>query len=277
MLAVDGSGHPRDGDELIALVALGMAGRGELDGAVVVTVMSQPTASAGHAAGRHRGGQTDVGDRYVLDELANAAGRSGGEQSGHVVDRDLATTGDGILTGLQVLDVVVRTGRTLADAGGGRSCQPRSTCGRCRGRLTRPARCGRGRRRRGHAGLGDAGRVLVRASGTEPCHPGDGGGGDRRRDRGGVRRPCQAVTRAWAGGRPAAACHGGGRGKMGRMCGIVGVAGDRPSVTDSAVPVPRYLGRMALVAAPGSRAPRAGKLAEMVGAVGDRRRAVHHR
>ena len=59
--------------------------------------------------------ETDVGDRYVLEALEKGGWSLGGEQSGHVIFRDLATTGDGILTGLQVLDVVVRSGRPLAD------------------------------------------------------------------------------------------------------------------------------------------------------------------
>ena len=59
--------------------------------------------------------ETPVGDRYVLEALEEGAWSLGGEQSGHVIFRDLATTGDGLLTGLQLLDVVARTGRPLAD------------------------------------------------------------------------------------------------------------------------------------------------------------------
>ena len=59
--------------------------------------------------------ETAVGDRYVLEALEEGGWSLGGEQSGHVIFRDLATTGDGMLTGLQVLDVVRRSGRPLAD------------------------------------------------------------------------------------------------------------------------------------------------------------------
>src|SRR6202040_2708202 len=59
--------------------------------------------------------ETQVGDRYVLEALDRGGWSLGGEQSGHVIFRDLATTGDGVLTGLQLLDLVVRSGRPLAE------------------------------------------------------------------------------------------------------------------------------------------------------------------
>ena len=64
--------------------------------------------------------ETAVGDRYVLEALEARGLALGGEQSGHVIFRDLATTGDGLLTAVQALDVVVRSGRPLADLAGGR-------------------------------------------------------------------------------------------------------------------------------------------------------------
>jgi phosphoglucosamine mutase len=103
VLAVDGGGRPHDGDELIALIARGAARRGELEGGVAVTVMSN--------YGLHRVLQeegievavTDVGDRYVLDELARRNWRLGGEQSGHIIDTGFAATGDGIAAALMTL------------------------------------------------------------------------------------------------------------------------------------------------------------------------------
>ncbi|HWO15865.1 MAG TPA: phosphoglucosamine mutase, partial [Solirubrobacterales bacterium] len=86
VLAVDGSGRSHDGDELIALVALGMAKRGELHGGVVVTVMSN---YGFHRAMEEAGVEvavTKVGDRYVLDELRARGWALGGEQSGHIID-----------------------------------------------------------------------------------------------------------------------------------------------------------------------------------------------
>ena len=114
VLAVDGSGRVHDGDELIALAARGMAGRGELDGGVVVTVMSN---YGFHQAMEEVGIEvavTQVGDRYVIDEMRRRGWKLGGEQSGHIICSDFVSTGDGIaaaLTTMRELD-----GASLADA-----------------------------------------------------------------------------------------------------------------------------------------------------------------
>jgi phosphoglucosamine mutase len=103
VLAVDGSGRPHDGDELIALAALGMAGRGESIGGVVVTVMSN---YGFHQAMEEAGIEvavTKVGDRYVLDELRARGWALGGEQSGHIIDTGFAGTGDGIAAALMTM------------------------------------------------------------------------------------------------------------------------------------------------------------------------------
>ena len=96
VLAVDGAGHSHDGDELIALAARGMAARGELGGGVAVTVMSN---FGFHRAMEEAGievATTQVGDRYVLDELRARDWAVGGEQSGHIIDTRIVATGDGI-------------------------------------------------------------------------------------------------------------------------------------------------------------------------------------
>jgi phosphoglucosamine mutase len=103
VLAVDGAGRPHDGDELIALAALDMAKRGELDGGVVVTVMSN---YGFHRAMEEAGIEvavTKVGDRYVLDELRARGWALGGEQSGHIIDTGFAGTGDGIAAALMTM------------------------------------------------------------------------------------------------------------------------------------------------------------------------------
>ncbi len=119
VLAVDHRGELVDGDQLIAVCAVDRRSRGTLlDDTVVITVMSNlglRQAMAGHGI---RLVETDVGDRYVLEALEKGGWVLGGEQSGHIVFRDLATTGDGLLTALQVLDVVARTGRPLAELAG---------------------------------------------------------------------------------------------------------------------------------------------------------------
>ncbi|HEX4464379.1 MAG TPA: phosphoglucosamine mutase [Solirubrobacterales bacterium] len=103
VLAVDGSGRSHDGDELIALIARGMAGRGELPGGVAVTVMSN---YGFHQAMEQAGIEvavTNVGDRYVLDELRERNWALGGEQSGHIIDTRIVATGDGIAAALATI------------------------------------------------------------------------------------------------------------------------------------------------------------------------------
>lgn len=103
VLAVDGSGRSHDGDELIALIARGLAARGELPGGVAVTVMSN---YGFHQAMEQAGIEvavTSVGDRYVLDELRERGWALGGEQSGHIIDTRIVATGDGIAAALATI------------------------------------------------------------------------------------------------------------------------------------------------------------------------------
>jgi phosphoglucosamine mutase len=115
VLAVDDSGRINDGDELIALIARGMASRGELGaGGVVVTVMTnfgfhQAMAEAGIDVAI-----TQVGDRYVIDEMLRREWRLGGEQSGHIIASDIVATGDG--TAAALLTMRELGASTLADA-----------------------------------------------------------------------------------------------------------------------------------------------------------------
>ena len=111
-----------------------------------------------------------VGDRYVLEALARERATFGGEQSGHVIFSDLATTGDGLLTSVQLLDVVCRSGRKLADLAADsmtrlpqvlRNVRIPGPVADLEVRL-RPAVA------RVEAALGGRGRVLIRSSGTEP-------------------------------------------------------------------------------------------------------------
>jgi phosphoglucosamine mutase len=113
VLAVDSSGRRHDGDELIALLARGMAARGELRGGVAVTVMSN---YGFHRAMEEAGievATTRVGDRYVLDELRERDWALGGEQSGHIIDTGFAATGDGIAAALMTMREL--GGRDLAE------------------------------------------------------------------------------------------------------------------------------------------------------------------
>ncbi|MCL4434734.1 MAG: phosphoglucosamine mutase [Actinobacteria bacterium] len=116
LVAVTSTGRVLDGDELIALFALDMQERGRLAGkTVAVTVMSNLGLTR---VLRSRGievRETPVGDRHILEEMEMYGLSLGGEQSGHIVFRSLATTGDGILTGLLLADLVVRKARSLDD------------------------------------------------------------------------------------------------------------------------------------------------------------------
>jgi phosphoglucosamine mutase len=113
-LAVDHEGRDVDGDQILAILALDLAEGGRLvDDTVVATVMSNlGFVQAIEGAGLHVR-QTKVGDRYVLEEMRAGGYVLGGEQSGHVIMSQYATTGDGILTGLHVLQRMAATGKDL--------------------------------------------------------------------------------------------------------------------------------------------------------------------
>ena len=115
-LAVDADGNPLDGDQIMAVLALSLKDKGLLrENVLVATVMS----NLGLLQAMEREGvtvkQTAVGDRYILEEMRRHDHSLGGEQSGHVILLDHATTGDGVLTGLLLAARVAETGRSVAD------------------------------------------------------------------------------------------------------------------------------------------------------------------
>ncbi|HEY2478052.1 MAG TPA: phosphoglucosamine mutase [Solirubrobacterales bacterium] len=114
VLAVDSGGRVHDGDELIALAARGLASRGELGGGVVVTVMTNYGFHQAMEAAGIEVAITQVGDRYVIDEMLRREWRLGGEQSGHIIATDIIATGDGIAAALLTMREL--GGLTLADA-----------------------------------------------------------------------------------------------------------------------------------------------------------------
>jgi phosphoglucosamine mutase len=171
VVAVDHAGRLVDGDQLLAMCALDLRRRGRLRGdTVVVTVMTNLGFHRAMAAHGIRVVATAVGDRYVLEALEANGWSLGGEQSGHIIFRDLATTGDGLLTGVQVLDLVCRSGRPLAELAGVMERMPqvlRNVRVADRDGLEEAASLWE-EVRAVEALLGDRGRVLVRPSGTEP-------------------------------------------------------------------------------------------------------------
>jgi phosphoglucosamine mutase len=115
-LAVDARGRVVDGDQIMAILAVAMKQRGHLvDDTLVATVMSNLGLHRAMASQGITVVQTGVGDRYVLEAMAEGGFSLGGEQSGHVIMSEYATTGDGVLTGLHLMAEMARTGRSLAD------------------------------------------------------------------------------------------------------------------------------------------------------------------
>jgi phosphoglucosamine mutase len=171
LIAVDEAGQVVDGDRMIAILAADWSGAGRLKGnTVVVTVMSN---LGFHRAMGQRGIEvlaTPVGDRHVLAALDDRGFSLGGEQSGHVICRDLATTGDGILTGVQLLDVVVRSGHPLGELAQSIMTRVPQVLRNVRlaERHADPAAALADEVAAVEASFGDDGRILVRASGTEP-------------------------------------------------------------------------------------------------------------
>ncbi|HEY1651326.1 MAG TPA: phosphoglucosamine mutase [Acidimicrobiales bacterium] len=172
VIAVDHLGNVVDGDALLALFALDLAERGELAGnTVAVTVM---TNLGFRLAMEERGiavRETDVGDRHVLAALDADGLVLGGEQSGHIIFRSLSTTGDGILTGLALADLMVRRGRPLAELSAGLVERvPQRLVNVPISRPERLADCAEVWEAvvKAEAELGRSGRVLLRPSGTEP-------------------------------------------------------------------------------------------------------------
>ncbi len=114
LLAVDAAGRVHDGDELIALAARGLASRDELGGGVVVTVMTNFGFHQAMEAAGIDVAVTQVGDRYVIDEMLRREWKLGGEQSGHIIASDIVATGDGIAAALLTMREL--GGAALADA-----------------------------------------------------------------------------------------------------------------------------------------------------------------
>ena len=171
VIAVDHLGNIVDGDRLLALAALQLRDEGALhDDTVVVTVMSNLGFHRAMADAGIRVVATAVGDRYVLEALDGGQYSVGGEQSGHIIYRDLATTGDGLLAGLRLAEYVCLQGRSLADlAGSVMTTYPQVLLNvRVAERHPQVAEELATEIAAAEAALGGDGRILVRPSGTEP-------------------------------------------------------------------------------------------------------------
>jgi len=171
MLAVDAAGRLIDGDQLMALTAFDLKARNRLVGnTVVVTVMT----NLGFRIAMRNFGidvvDTAVGDRFVLEALDAGGFVLGGEQSGHIIFRDRATTGDGLLSAAVIAEILVRAGRPLAELVDIAMTRLPQILRNVRIAAPMPDVADRlaVELAEAEAALGDSGRVLVRPSGTEP-------------------------------------------------------------------------------------------------------------
>jgi phosphoglucosamine mutase len=171
-LAVDASGLIVDGDQILAVLAMALKAEGRLArNTVVATVMS----NLGFRHAMRQAGieviETPVGDRYLIAAMLDGKYVLGGEQSGHIIMLDHATTGDGLLTGLHLLAETARQGRPLAEVVRVMTRYPQvliSVPGVDKARVAASAELAHAVAA-AEAELGDSGRVLVRPSGTEPA------------------------------------------------------------------------------------------------------------
>lgn len=169
-LAIDHEGNEVDGDQIMTILALALKESGKLkDNVLVATVMSNLGLKIALNAAGVSIRETAVGDRYVLEEMRDGGFSLGGEQSGHVIFADHATTGDGLLTGLQLAAQVAQTGRSLKDLATAMTKLPQIMINV---KNVDKARAGtdeavRDAVAKASEELGDRGRVLLRPSGTE--------------------------------------------------------------------------------------------------------------
>jgi phosphoglucosamine mutase len=173
VLAVDEKGGVVDGDRIIAILARDMKERGVLEGGVVVTVMS----NLGFFKAMETIGipyeVTGVGDRHVAEAMGRLGASIGGEQSGHVILSEHVTTGDGLVTALALLDVMVRSGKPLSELAAVMEKYPQALINV---RVHEPGAAKRVASSEAvvravseaEERLGEEGRVLLRPSGTEP-------------------------------------------------------------------------------------------------------------
>jgi len=169
-LAVDENGKIIDGDKILAVLALAMKERGELArGTVVSTVMS----NLGFKVAMQKAGinvvETAVGDRYVLEEMRKEGYTLGGEQSGHIIFSQYATTGDGILTGMQLAAEMVASGKKLSELTSIVETYPQvliNVAGVDKTKVDSDSEL-QSLVAKAAAELGESGRILLRASGTE--------------------------------------------------------------------------------------------------------------
>src|SRR6185503_1272026 len=170
IVMVDAGGKLYDGDQLLYVIARHRKQRGELTGGVVGTQMTNLAFEHALARLKVPFARAKVGDRYVLEMLLARRWRLGGENSGHIVCLDKHTTGDGIVSALQVLRALAEGGTTLAKAAGSLTLYPQVLLNVPLGKRGDAMKSPVVKRavKEAEAELDGSGRVLLRPSGTEP-------------------------------------------------------------------------------------------------------------
>ena len=170
VVMVDEKGEITDGDQLLYVLATARKEDGNLRGPVVGTVMSNLGLEL--ALKRHdiEFKRASVGDRYVLETLRQTGGIIGGETSGHMICLDQTTTGDGLISALQILAVMKRTGKPLSELAAGMTRYPQKMLNVPTSGRVDPDACPaiRDAVSQAESELAQSGRVVLRASGTEP-------------------------------------------------------------------------------------------------------------
>ena len=174
VMMVDAGGNLLDGDQLLYIIALGLYAKGKLKGGVAGTLMTNLALE--HALAKHQipFARANVGDRYVLELLNEKNWKLGGENSGHILTLDKHTSGDAIIAALQVLHALKQSGKTLAQMGTELVLYPQVLIN-----VTYQAKANQAKLdlnipqlqdavKNAEAALNNTGRVLLRASGTEP-------------------------------------------------------------------------------------------------------------
>ena len=170
VVMVDENGQLIDGDQLLYIVATARKASGELKGPVVGTVMSNLGLEHALRANDIEFRRANVGDRYVLETLKQTGGIIGGETSGHMIVLDRTTTGDGLICSLQVLAVMQESGRKLSELAAGMKKYPQTMVNvRIAGKID-PDHSPAIQKAvvEAQEELADTGRIVLRASGTEP-------------------------------------------------------------------------------------------------------------
>jgi phosphoglucosamine mutase len=170
VIMVDEAGNLVDGDQLLYILAMARQRDGRLQGPVVGTVMSNLGLEQALGEAKIEFRRASVGDRYVLETLRETGGIIGGETSGHMIVLDQTTTGDGLVCALQVLAVMKQTGKPLSELVAGMSKYPQTMLNvRTDKRLDPDASPAiQDAVLAAETELADKGRVVLRASGTEP-------------------------------------------------------------------------------------------------------------